>query len=151
MDLRSHGWRVVVALFLAAVPSCDSGNDSGRDEAGPDDVAEIADPGAEAALDTVTGNDTGLDEAAVDTVTGATKLMLTDAHGGWQQPACWSCHAADDHNDGKDPYLCVGCHGTNGAPAGHGGATPCSGCHSPAPHGEEGFPDPLSCKTCHGS
>ncbi len=136
MGLLSRGWWVAVALCLGAVPACDSSNSSGSDEDGPADVAEVADPGT---------------DASVDTVTGATKLKLTDEHDGWQKAACWSCHTADDHNDGKDPYLCVGCHGTNGAPSGHGGATPCSGCHAPSPHGEEGFPDPLSCKTCHGS
>lgn len=91
-------------------------------------------------------------DSGVDTVTGATKLILTDAHPGWNQPKCWDCHTADDHNDGKDPYLCIGCHGTDGAPhlpSGHTGTPPCLGCHGTVTHQGDGFPDPLSCTSCH--
>jgi hypothetical protein len=121
---------------------------------GGTDVAPAADPGS--AVDTVAPAGDAIPAAdvpattdtRVDTVTGATKRMLDDTHAGWQKPACWTCHTADAHNDGKDPYACVPCHGTNGAGPGHAGADPCGSCHSPA-HADTGFPDPLSCKSCH--
>lgn len=73
---------------------------------------------------------------------------LDSDHPGWKQPACWGCHSkGSTHHAGDLPYQCADCHGTNGAPAGHGGATPCTTCHG-AKHGE-GFPDPAACQTCH--
>jgi hypothetical protein len=134
--------RLSGALALTAWLACDADN---RD---PSDLGPRPDVPADTAPDVATDDGAGHD---VDAVTGATKLILDDTHPGWQKAACWDCHTADDHNDGKDPYLCTGCHGTNGAPAGHGGASPCAGCHDPLPHGVEGFPDPLSCRTCHGT
>lgn len=131
------------ALALAASLACEAGNPSN------DAVQPPADVPADVAADVPAPADNG-PRTDVDTVTGATKKILTDTHPGWQKAACWDCHTADDHNDGKDPYLCIGCHGTNGAPAGHSGESPCSGCHQ-VPHAAEGFPDPLSCRACHGS
>ena len=94
--------------------------------------------------------DSTLDSVEPDTTTGATRLILENSHPGWEEPSCWNCHTADDHNDGKDPYLSVGCHGTNGAQAmPHGDRSKCVDCHDPLPHGTEGFPDPLSCRGCH--
>jgi hypothetical protein len=127
-------------LALATALACESSGTPPADTAQP----------ADAVADTPVPADPG-PRTDLDAVTGATKLMLDDTHDGWQKAACWDCHTADDHDDGKDPYLCVGCHGNNGAPAGHGGESPCSGCHAPPPHGAEGFPDPLSCRGCHGS
>lgn len=67
-------------------------------------------------------------------------------------PRCWGCHTEDDHNADLDPYECAACHGDNGASPGHARpTTPCGNCHSPPPHGAEGFPDPDSCMTCHTS
>lgn len=77
-------------------------------------------------------------------------LELDQSHPGWRDPGCWSapCHQkASTHNADKLPYQCAECHGTNGAPAGHTGKTPCSTCHG-TPHGA-GFPDPEACQTCH--
>jgi hypothetical protein len=76
-------------------------------------------------------------------------ITLDEDHPGWQAPDCWACHdPAETHNPDLDPYECAMCHGTNGAPAGHGGSSPCSGCHG-EPHGGDGFPDPDACLTCH--
>jgi hypothetical protein len=129
---------LATALAMATCEATDAGTDPGpaHDPGGPADPGGSADPGGD-----------------VDAVTGATqKLLLDETHAGWQNPGCWNaagCHVADDHNEGLDPYLCVSCHGTNGAPAGHGQTT-CAGCHlSPEDHPAEGFPTPLSCRTCH--
>lgn len=131
------------ALVLAANCDCSSGSasDAGDTSVADPKEASIPDDGT-----VETPAETG---SEVDAVTGATKLIVDSTHAGWKNPECRSCHTPDDHNDGKDPYLCIGCHGTNGSSAGHGGGTPCSGCHSPLPHGTDGFPDPLSCKSCH--
>ncbi|MFH1469698.1 MAG: hypothetical protein ABIO70_35255 [Pseudomonadota bacterium] len=78
-----------------------------------------------------------------------TPVTLDDGHPGWLFPDCWACHdPAGTHNPGLDPYQCAMCHGSNGAPAGHGGSPPCAGCHG-EPHGSDGFPDPDACQTCH--
>lgn len=82
--------------------------------------------------------------------TGGTDSQLTSSHTGWRQPDCLQCHTRNSHNEGLLPYECATCHGTNGAPAGHGGDPPCSTCHG-QPHGAENFPDPASCQGCHGS
>jgi hypothetical protein len=131
------------ALGLAA--GCEGGGGSASD-AGDASVAD--------ARETPTPDDWTVEAPAetgfeVDAVTGATKLIVDSTHAGWKNPECWSCHTPDGHDAGQDPYLCIECHGTNGSSAGHAGGTPCSGCHSPLPHGTEGFPDPLSCKACH--
>ena len=141
---------VVVAGILGL--SCTSSNSNGTDPGATPDV--VADPGSPA--DPGTLPDVAA-ESGVDTITGATKLILTEVtHAAWNDPRCWNsgCHTADTHNDGKDPYMCIGCHGIQGAAAKPGHTdrgTPCgkSGCHSPLPHGTDGFPDPLSCKACH--
>jgi hypothetical protein len=91
---------------------------------------------------------TGQPDDPTDSDPGTSGGVLTSGHPGWQDPSCWSCHGEDAHNSGLDPYGCVTCHGSNGAPSGHTDASPCSGCHG-APHGAEGFPDPESCQRCH--
>jgi hypothetical protein len=78
---------------------------------------------------------------------------LDSSHDGWRRADCWSagCHSRDDtHKSDSAPSECVECHGRNGAPGGHGGKTPCGGCHD-AQHGgtSRGFDDPESCNTCH--
>ena len=84
-----------------------------------------------------------------DTVTPPDPPKLTSGnHPGWDKPKCWTCHDGDNHNTGLDPYQCVACHGTNGAPGGHSNSDNCTGCHGDK-HGAEGFPNPISCKTCH--
>ncbi|MBN1337554.1 MAG: hypothetical protein JXB39_16495 [Deltaproteobacteria bacterium] len=73
-----------------------------------------------------------------------------DAHEGWRNPCCLDCHGDFGHRTGYAPYECAPCHGTNGAPPGHGAATPCGTCHG-LPHtcpGSE-FPDPSACQACH--
>jgi hypothetical protein len=80
-------------------------------------------------------------------------VTLDSSHEGWDNPGCFGsgCHEEDDtHHSDLQPYECVDCHGTNGAPGGHGGDTPCgqADCH-PNEHGNNGFPDPESCQTCH--
>ena len=141
--MRRPLWALLLVGTLGL--SCDSSSTTGTDQTTPVDVIAdndtLVDPGV--APDVAR-------ELGVDTVTGATKLILDNTHSGWGNPKCWDCHTADEHNDGKDPYLCIGCHGKNGAPkvpAGHSGTPPCSGCHTP--HSNEGFPDPLSCQSCH--
>jgi hypothetical protein len=76
---------------------------------------------------------------------------LDSSHPGWGDPGCFGsgCHDQETtHHSDLRPYECVECHGTNGSPAGHGGETPCGDCHG-TPHGNNGFPDPESCLTCH--
>ena len=133
-------WSLPMAIFTGCLlMSCESATTKISDDV----------PALDGMVDPGVGSDKGAD-LAVDTVTGATKLILADTHTGWGNPKCWGCHTADDHNDGKDPYLCIGCHGKNGALAAHSDrGSPCSGCHDPAPHGSDGFPDPLSCMSCH--
>ena len=157
--MRRRGGLILVAvatvLWLGACETSDSGFDPGPTQ----DPGVAVDPGTTADAD---------DD--VDAVTGATqKLLLDESHPGWpgddwrtddwKGTGCFygapPCHTADDHNDGLDPYLCVSCHGTNGAhaqPGSHEGRTTCAACHpSPAKHPADGFPSPLSCRTCHAA
>ncbi len=78
----------------------------------------------------------------------ASSSALDDSHLGWTEPACWSCHVEDAHNSGMQPWDCVTCHGTNGAPRGHTTSSPCLDCHAP-PHDTTGFTDPDACLVCH--
>ncbi|OQX83067.1 hypothetical protein B6D60_11095 [candidate division KSB1 bacterium 4484_87] len=80
---------------------------------------------------------------------------LTSSHPGWQKPNCWECHQPEKvHPDSNftieknPPYTCVACHGNNGAPKGHRQFPPCGDCHLQK-HSDMGFPDPVSCQTCH--
>jgi hypothetical protein len=128
---------MAIFLALAACETSPSDADAGVDSGPTSDVARPPDT-----LD------------AVDAVTGATtKKWLDDAHAGWAKPACWTCHTPDEHSDGLDPYLCVTCHGTNGAGSlpGNHGKTGCLTCHGDGQHfhAPEGFTAPLSCLTCH--
>lgn len=131
-------------LSVGACESADHGSDTGYDPGQTSDPGSSQDPGAPF--------DSGSD---IDAITGATKLWLDSTHSGWKKAGCWGdgCHADDGHRDGLDPYLCVRCHGTNGAsarPAGHQGYDTCAGCHpAPTNHPSEGFPSPISCKGCH--
>jgi hypothetical protein len=158
MRLLGVSLLVVISAVLGfgACEATDSGADPGpaQDPGVPVDPGTLVDPGGD-----------------VDAVTGATqKLLLDESHPGWpgddwrtdddwKGTGCFygapPCHTADDHNDGLDPYLCVSCHGTNGAhaqPANHADRTTCAGCHpAPAKHPAEGFPSPLSCRTCHAA
>jgi hypothetical protein len=86
--------------------------------------------------------DTGAESA------GTPSIVLTKGHSGWMNPRCLDCHRTDSHNDGLVPYQCAVCHGTNGAPPGHGEVAGCSDCHG-EPHGSDGFPDPKACLVCH--
>lgn len=145
-------------LFGALLSAC-GGGDGGSTGNGDVDAKVQADVAPDAVVpDTSTPDndgpdDTGLDtpgtlDTAVEAETHATPVApaLTSAHAGWENPKCLTCHEYDAHNDGSDPYLCAGCHGTNGAPKGHktGGCD----CHA-GEHGDVGFPSPLSCTTCH--
>lgn len=147
---------LATALSMVACESADHGSDTGYDPGQTSDPGPLQDPGhlndpgqpqdPGAPLDS--GND-------IDAITGATKLWLESTHSGWKKAGCWGdgCHADDGHRDGLDPYLCVQCHGTNGAsarPDGHQGYATCAGCHpTPTDHPSEGFPSPISCKGCH--
>jgi len=139
---------LVSALVFAACGGGDGGN-------GSDDTAAPADTASDTAVpDTATPDsatpDTAPADTAVEAETGATPppTILDATHPGWRKPGCLSCHTYDVHNDGLDPYLCAGCHGTNGAPKPpHEDRQGCA-CHG-QPHGAEGFPVPLSCKACH--
>jgi hypothetical protein len=85
--------------------------------------------------------------------------QLDSRHQGWQRAGCGECHPTgqDDHFADRRPWECAECHGTNGAPRGHGGSPPCLGCHqagggqvaAPAHEPPAAFPDPRSCRTCH--
>ena len=169
--MRGCGQAWVLAAVL--VLSCESSNGTATDEHVAADVAQdpgsandvaSTDPGSvpDEGSSSDVAQDPGSDwDAKVDTVSGATKLILDDSNhthhmndqDSWRNPNCWACHTEDSHNEALDPYLCVTCHGRNGAEDGHGGATPCSGCHDvttlATPHAAEGFPDPSSCQTCH--
>jgi hypothetical protein len=147
---------LMVAVAVSFVGNaCDSGgggNGPGADTTAPpeDTVAVDTPEGIDITVD-VPGEDTPPPADTVEAETGATPAApkLTSGHPGWENPKCWTCHDPDMHNDGLDPYLCVDCHGTNGAPGGHSDSNDCGGCHGEK-HGE-GFPAPISCKTCHPS
>jgi len=143
-----RSWLVLGVLVVVAIANC-GGSDGGN--AGADDTATPADAAGDVAVVPDTGTpDTPADDLAVEAETHATPAapQLTDAHQGWKNPKCLTCHTYDQHNDGDDPYLCAGCHGNNGAPNRHNDVAKCSTCHG-TPHGTEGFPDPLACKACH--
>jgi hypothetical protein len=84
------------------------------------------------------------DSGSANTAAG----KLSASHAGWGEACCTDCHEPDAHNEGLAPHECTGCHGTNGAPAGHTRETPCAECHGQE-HRCAGFPDPVSCQTCH--
>lgn len=149
-------------LLLLTVSGCKEENkndpvDVAVDVAEPEDMMGESTSPVDVAADLAAPQEIATDLAApedlqtieVDAITGATGRgrTLDNGHDGWEKAKCWNCHEEDDHNTGLDPYLCAGCHGTNGAPGGHKTGT-CSGCHG-TPHGDTGFPDPLSCQTCH--
>ena len=141
-----------VVLLLVALVGCKD-----EDKKDPVDVAVDASREVDLVVDSIEPSDIAADLAQpedlqtieVDATTGATSkgATLDNNHDGWKKAACWGCHTEDEHNLGLDPYLCIGCHGTNGATGGHKTGT-CGGCHG-ASHGADGFPDPLSCQTCH--
>ncbi len=141
--------RVLLTLFVIfGLWACGSGDDSNLDAT---DTTQTQD--GVTSTDTTTQDSVSKDLAGiedVDAFTGATGHAepLVESHSGWKNPTCWTCHEADTHNEGLDPYLCADCHGTNGAPAGHSDSNTCNTCHD-EPHGAEGFPVPLSCKACH--
>ena len=144
---------LALAVALAACSGDSGGDSSGTDTSAQADTAaaDTAAPGDTTAPGDTATPDTAPADTAVEAETGATPTApkLTSAHPGWEKPNCLSCHQYDTHNDGLDPYLCAGCHGTNGAPTPpHGVRDSCNGCHG-QPHGADGFPDPLACKACH--
>ena len=80
---------------------------------------------------------------------------LDSGHPGWDHPDCFEsgCHT-EGHNGASAPFECVDCHGSNGAPDGHGaGCGSDLTCHGGQDHGGEaaGFPAPESCESCHGT
>jgi prolycopene isomerase len=75
--------------------------------------------------------------------------ILSDAHPGYGDPACWTCHA-DPHQGGFALGECVTCHGANGAPrrpAGHANDG-CIACHASF-HADLKFRSPDHCRACH--
>lgn len=82
---------------------------------------------------------------------GSGASQLGASHPGYEDPCCLDCHVTDSHNEGKQPAECAGCHGTNGAPSGHGGDAPCADCHGNVHScADSALPDPTACQTCHG-
>ncbi|USD37312.1 hypothetical protein [Ferrimonas sp. SCSIO 43195] len=64
---------------------------------------------------------------------------LDENHFGWKVADCAQCHSLDNiHLNGdsptlpeqSEPYYCASCHGSNGAPVGHGEEARCFWCHS---------------------
>lgn len=64
---------------------------------------------------------------------------LTPEHFGWNVADCSTCHSIEDTHvkgdspaipDTAEPYYCAQCHGSNGAPEGHGETGRCFWCHS---------------------
>jgi len=122
------------------------------EETTEDTVAETTDTAVETTEETAeeTIEDTGV-ETAEETIedTVDPPPTLTNSHSGWHQPDCTQCHDSEGHRVDLLPHNCVGCHGDNGAPSGHGRSGPCGGCH-PNKHGDGAtFPDPEACLTCH--
>ena len=83
---------------------------------------------------------------------------VSQTHTGWKKVDCRSCHNPMDHQEGLTPGECSDCHGSNGAPAGHSGDTPCLDCHgaaAPKPmnldHQAADPDDPADCQACHGN
>ncbi|WOT06789.1 hypothetical protein [Shewanella youngdeokensis] len=74
---------------------------------------------------------------------------LAETHFGYGIADCGLCHSMDNIHlngdspvlpDNTEPYFCASCHGSNGAPVGHGETSRCFWCHSNdklmANHGE---------------
>lgn len=103
-------------------------------EVTPDAGSEVApDAGETIVTDPVHFPDPTSCKACHPVDDGATPqdYKLTDAHPGWKDPKCWTCHS----KPGADkPHLCIGCHnGPNGAPprpTTHNDQTLCASCHS---------------------
>ncbi len=64
---------------------------------------------------------------------------LTSSHFGWNVADCGLCHKIEETHlsgdspalpDTVEPYFCASCHGSNGAPKGHGEISYCFQCHS---------------------
>ncbi|USD38543.1 hypothetical protein [Ferrimonas sp. SCSIO 43195] len=64
---------------------------------------------------------------------------LNNQHFGWGIADCGQCHSLDNTHlqgdspvlaDVVEPYYCASCHGSNGAPKGHGETARCFWCHS---------------------
>jgi len=141
---------VMLAACALISAACDDGetSDDKKDD-------ETTDGGGKSDKDNDGDGDTdaGSDEedAGSDEDAGFIGPKLDESHDSYgSDPRCWECHEEDAHSKGLNPHQCAGCHGTNGAGKGHERpTTPCSNCHNPPPHGEEGFPDPESCLICH--
>lgn len=62
------------------------------------------------------------------------KAPLTESHFGWGQPDCQLCHNSETNKghvtEALSPFECAQCHGSNGAPEGHGMDTTCGWCHA---------------------
>jgi len=65
--------------------------------------------------------------------------VMDESHFGWGYADCALCHNADEFHlsgdspalgDMTKPYLCASCHGSNGAPQGHGEEARCHWCHT---------------------
>lgn len=93
-------------------------------------------------------------EGGIDALTAATPGgtgPLTEAHSGWGQGECKTCHEKA-HLDGFPLSACAHCHGTNGAPfkpEGHSDeGCSASGCHESV-HAASAFSAPNDCRSCH--
>ncbi|QIZ76282.1 hypothetical protein [Ferrimonas lipolytica] len=89
---------------------------------------------------------------------------LDNTHFGWEIADCGLCHSIDNiHLNGDspilpssaEPYFCASCHGSNGAPEGHGEEARCFWCHSNdklmANHGEASQPMYFDDVECSGT
>jgi hypothetical protein len=130
--------RLLLLVLAVSVGSCLPYGGHGPGD-GPDS--------SDADTDADTDSDADVD-ADTDTDSDTDAPQLDSGHTGWREAACFDCHDQGGHRAGLDPWQCVSCHGRNGAPDGHHGATPCGDCHG-QPHGSTGFPDPESCEACH--
>lgn len=89
------------------------------------------------------GDSVSLEKLVAETANDSATI-LTPTHYGWGKADCMLCHDADtghkngaplpinsvDGFDEPQAYFCATCHGSNGAPKGHGASARCFWCHS---------------------
>ncbi len=115
---------------------------------GDDDDAADGDAGAG------TGSDAGSGGVEIDHMSAATpqvdSAQLSQAHQGWENTDCLSCHQGAHNDADYVPSTCAACHGSNGAslrPAGHADDN-CATCHADS-HAGVSLDSPKGCRACH--
>jgi all-trans-retinol 13,14-reductase len=133
--------------FLWACGGSDDGNGSGDGEtASGDATTEVTGDAS--------GETTTPPADPVEALTHATPLMghalLAEAHSGWGQADCLSCHEVT--HGGAEAPDCAFCHGANGAPRrplDHKAAG-CTACHADSHDSNAaGWEDARACASCH--